>query len=132
MRQFYSMSQKLTETPASAEIWQSRLPRLRNRPNDVAQQQATSCRCIVDHLPPDMSEEEFRELIEIAPDVPITWFPGSDYIWCLVSVTEAEALVMEQRLDGLVLDDEHTLRCEAIGSGGSTYASSWFYQMPVA
>jgi hypothetical protein len=86
----------------------------------------------VDHLPPEMSEVDFRELIGVASHVPITWFPGHEYVWCLVTLPEAEALVMEQRLDGLELDDQHTLRCEAIGSRRSSYASSESYHRLVA
>lgn len=86
----------------------------------------------MDHLPPEMSEADFRELIGVASEVPITWFPGHDYVWCLVTVPEAEAIGMEQRLDGLELDDQHTLRCEAMGSRRSSYASSESYRMLMA
>jgi hypothetical protein len=115
-------------TSVPAAIWQTRLPPYRSR-FDLAKarkQPAARYRCIVDHIPPEMSEATFRDLIGVATDVPIAWFPSPEYAWCLVSVTEAQALAMEQRLDGLELDDQHILRCEAIGSGGSNYASSSF------
>jgi len=133
MHPFRSMPQQSPATSVSSAIWQTRLPRLRDRSDQaIVQKHTTCCHCIVDHLPPEMSEANLRALMGVATDVPITWFPGYPYVWCLVSVTEAEALAMEQRLDGLELDDQYTLRCEAIGSRGSTYASTWFNQMPVA
>jgi hypothetical protein len=130
---FRSTPERPPTTSVPSALWQTRLSRLRNRAGRTNVQKHTArYRCIVDHLPPEMSEATFRDFIGVAADVPITWFPGDPYAWCLVSVTEAEALAMEQRLDGLELDDQHTLRCEAMGAGESLYASSWLYQMPGA
>ena len=134
MPPFCWMPERLTNISAPSAIGHTRLSERRNGSDlaDVKRAPKTSYRCLVDHLPPDMSEAIFRAFIGVAADVPITWFPGHEYVWCIVNVSETEALAMERYLDGLELDDQHTLRCEAIGVGGSTYASSWSHQMSVA
>lgn len=132
MLPFYWMLQKPPAPLAPSESRQTRWPQLRNRSRLADGQAPPRYRCLVDLLPPGMSEANLRDLIGVEADVSITWFPGPGYVWCLVSVPEPEALAMERRLDGLELDDHHTLRCEAIGSGASTYASPWSYQTPEA
>jgi len=134
MLSFYWMPERPTGISAPSATRQTRWSELGNGSGlaDVQQPSITSCCCLVDHLPPEMSEADFRELIGVASHVPITWFPGHEYVWCLVMLPEAEAIAMEQCLDGLELDDQHTLRCEAIGSRRSSYASSESYHRLVA
>jgi len=134
MRPFYWIPERPMGLSAPSPIESLWLSELRKGSSlaDGQQPPITSYRCLVDHLPPEMFEEDFRELIEVVSHVPILWFPGHEYVWCLVTVPEAEAITMEQRLDGLELDDQHTLRCEAIGSRRSSYASSESYYRLVA
>jgi hypothetical protein len=128
------MPESSTGILAPSAMGQTRLSEFSNGSGraDVQQPPITPYCCLVDHLPPEMSEAHFRDLIGVVSHVPITWFPGPEYVWCLVTLSEADAIAMEQRLDGLELDDQHTLRCEAIGSRRSAYASAESYHRLLA
>lgn len=125
MHQYGWMPERSPDSLMSTVMRHPRLSPLgdRSRPDDRQDSHPTHCRCIVDHLPPEMLEADILGLIGVASDVPITWFPGPGYVWCLVTVPEPDALAMEQHLDGLELDDHHTLRCEAMGARDSIYAA---------